>query len=153
MPTGKARSWTFQPHWLRVELELPSPVDENLRWKQKEILMLDSRTKVQARGLRLKCDVADIHEDEPSPVSLIGLLASLPNDAAGLRDRAMISTGYDAGLRRSELVRIDLKHIERLPTGEAALFVPRSKTDQEGEGARAWLSKRSVQHQIGREHV
>src|SRR3546814_7010965 len=57
-----------------------------------------------------------------------------------------MSTGYDAGLRRSELVRIDLKHIERLPTGEAALFVPRSKTDQEGEGARAWLSKRSVQH-------
>src|SRR3546814_14428990 len=85
-----------------------------------------------ALGLRLKGDVADIHEDEPSPVSLIGLLASLPNDAAGLRDRAMISTGYDAGLRRSELVRIDLKHIERLPTGEAALFVPRSKTDQEG---------------------
>src|SRR3546814_17355895 len=58
----------------------------------------------------------------------------------------MISTGYDAGLRRSELVRIDLKHIEGLPTGEAALFVPRSTTDQEGEGARAWLSKRSVQH-------
>src|SRR3546814_13113862 len=129
MPTGKARSWTFQPHWLRVELELPSPVDENLRWKQKEIRKLDSRTKVQALGLRLKGDVADIHEDEPSPVSLIGLLASLPNDAAGLRDRAMISTGYDAGLRRSELVRIDLKHIERLPTGEAALFVPRSKTE------------------------
>src|SRR3546814_2795403 len=23
MPTGKARSWTFQPHWLRVELEEP----------------------------------------------------------------------------------------------------------------------------------
>src|SRR3546814_14997865 len=83
-------------------------------------LKLDSRTKVQALGLRLKGDVADIHEDEPSPVSLIGLLASLPNDAAGLRDRAMISTGYDAGLRRSELVRIDLKHIERLPPGEAA---------------------------------
>src|SRR3546814_21068191 len=58
----------------------------------------------------------------------------------------MISTGYDAGLRRSELGRIDLKHIDLLPTGEAALFVPRSKADQEGAGARAWLSKRSVQH-------
>src|SRR3546814_1993636 len=73
------------------------------------------------------------------------LLDSLPENAAGIRDRALISTGYDAGLRRSELVRIDTKHIERLPTGEASLFVPRSKTDQEGEGARAWLSKRSVQ--------
>ncbi|MFN4090870.1 MAG: DUF2244 domain-containing protein [Alphaproteobacteria bacterium] len=23
LPTGKSRSWTFQPHWLRVELEEP----------------------------------------------------------------------------------------------------------------------------------
>ena len=126
-------------------LDLPSPVDENLRWKQKEIRKLDTRQKGQALGLRLKGDVADIHADPPAEVSLIGLLDSLPENAAGIRDRALISTGYDAGLRRSELVRIDTKHIERLPTGEASLFVPRSKTDQEGEGARAWLSKRSVQ--------
>src|SRR3546814_13849691 len=53
---------------------------------------------------------------------------------------------YTTLFRSSELVRIDLKHIERLPTGEASLFVPRSKTDQEGEGARAWLSARSVEY-------
>lgn len=127
-------------------LELPSPVDENLRWKQKEIRKLDTRQKGQARGLRLKGDVSDIQADQPVPVSILGLLDSLPVDAAGHRDRALISTGYDAGLRRSELVRIDFKHIERLPTGEASLFVPRSKTDQEGEGARAWLSVRSVRY-------
>ncbi len=127
-------------------LELPSPVDENLRWKQKEIRKLDSRQKGQALGLRLKGDVANIHDDSAADVSLLGLMASLPNTAAGIRDRAMISTGYDAGLRRSELVRIDVKHIERLPTGEASLFVPRSKTDQEGKGARAWLSARSVEY-------
>src|SRR3546814_12566167 len=76
-------------------LELPSPVDENLRWKQKEIRKLDSRTKVQALGLRLKGDVADIHEDEPSPVSLIGLLASLPNDRSEERrvGKECVSTG------------------------------------------------------------
>lgn len=127
-------------------LELPSPVDENLRWKQKGIRKHDNRSKAQALGLRLKGDVADIHQDDAEPVSLIGLLSSLPDTPAGIRDRALISTGYDAGLRRSELVRIDMKHIERLPTGEASLFLPRSKTDQEGEGARAWLSARSVQY-------
>lgn len=126
-------------------LELPSPVDENVRWKMKEIRKGDTRAKGQALGLRLKGDVADIHQDQPAPLSLIGLLASIPDDAAGLRDRALISTGYDAGLRRSELVRIKVEHIEQLPTGEASLFLPRSKTDQEGEGARAWLSARSVQ--------
>lgn len=127
-------------------LELPSPVDDNLRWKQKEIRKADTRRKEQARGLRLKGDVADIHKDEPHAISLIGLLASIPSDPAGLRDRALISTAYDAGLRRSEAVRIKVEHLERLATGEASLFLPRSKTDQEGEGARAWLSVRSVQH-------
>lgn len=127
-------------------LELPSPIDDNLRWKQKEIRKGDTRRKEQARGLRLKGDVADIHKDDPDAVSLIGLLASIPTDPAGLRDRALISTAYDAGLRRSEAVRIKVEHLERLPTGEASLFLPRSKTDQEGEGAYAWLSARSVQH-------
>lgn len=124
----------------------PSPVDDNVRWKQKQIRKSDTRPKKQARGLRLKGDVSDIHQDEPSPLSLLGLIDSIPRDVIGLRDRALISTGYDAGLRRSELVRIKVAHIEKLPTGEASLFIPRSKTDQEGEGARAWLSARSVEH-------
>lgn len=125
-------------------LDLPSPVDENLRWKQKEIRKADTRAKGQALGLRLKGDVADIHRDAPAVVSILRLLASIDDKPAGLRDQALISIGYDAGLRRSELVRIKVEHLERLPTGEASLFVPRSKTDQEGEGARAWLSARSV---------
>ena len=125
-------------------LELPSPVDENLRWKQKEIRKADTRAKGQALGLRLKGNVADIHQDPAGPVSLLGLLQSIGEEPAGVRDRALISAGYDAGLRRSELVRIRVEHVERLPTGEASLFLPRSKTDQEGEGARAWLSARSV---------
>jgi len=127
-------------------LDLPSPVDENLRWKLKEIRKADTRPKGQARGLRLKGDVADIHADQAAPISLIGLLASIPEDPAGLRDRALLSAGYDAGLRRSEVVRIKVEHIERQPSGEASLFLPRSKTDQEGEGARVWLSRRTVAH-------
>jgi len=125
-------------------LDLPSPVDDNVRWKQKEVRKSDVRPKGQARGLRLKGDVADMQEDQPQAISLIGLLASISDDPAGTRDRALISVGYDAGLRRSELVRIKVDHIEHLPAGEASLYLPRSKTDQEGEGARAWLSARSV---------
>lgn len=127
-------------------LELPSPVDENLRWKQKEIRKNDTRPREQARGLRIKGEVADIEKDAPAAISLLELLASIPENTVGLRDRALISIGYDAGLRRSEAVRIKIEHIERLPTGEGALFIPRSKTDQEGEGARAWLSRRSIGH-------
>lgn len=127
-------------------LELPSPADENLRWKLKEIRKSDTRTRSQALGLRLKGEVADIHNDKASPVSLLALITSIPEDARGLRDRALISAAYDAGLRRSEVVRIKVKHLEIMPTGEASLFIPRSKIDQEGEGARAWLSARTVHH-------
>jgi site-specific recombinase XerD len=127
-------------------LGLPSPVDDNLRWKQKEIRRLDTRAKGQARGLRLKGDVNDIHTDQAAAISLLGLLYSIPEDPAGLRDRALLATGYDAGLRRSEVVRIKVEHIELQPSGEASLFLPKSKTDQEGEGARAWLSSRSVNY-------
>jgi integrase len=123
---------------------LPSPVDDNVRWKQREIRKADTRSIRQAHGMRLKGNVADIHADSAADLSLLRLLASIPEDIPGLRDRALISTGYDAGLRRSELVRIRVEHIERQPTGEASLFLPRSKTDQDGEGARAWLSRRSV---------
>ncbi len=131
---------------LHATLELPSPADDNLRWKQREIRRRDNRPREQARGLRIKGDVEDIEKDAPLPLSLLSLLESIPDDPAGLRDRAMISAGYDAGLRRSELVRVRLEHIHRLPQGEASIFIPRSKTDQEGEGATAWLSSRTLQH-------
>jgi integrase len=124
----------------------PSPVDENVRWKLKEIRKQDTRAPRQALGLRLKGETADIHRDEPQPLSLLRLLDSIPADPAGLRDRAIISMGYDAGLRRSELVRVRIQDIERLSNGEASLFILKSKTDQEGEGARVWLSRRSVAH-------
>jgi integrase len=125
-------------------LGLPSPVDDNVRWKQKEIRREDRRECRQARGLRLKGEAEDVVNDAPHPVSLLNLLDSIPTDPAGLRDRALISVGYDAGLRRSELVPIEVEHFDWLPNGEASLLIPRSKTDQAGEGARVWQSKRSV---------
>ena len=126
--------------------KLPPCVDEMVRWKQREIRKSSTRLVAQARGLRLKGDTLNVIEDEPHPVSLLGLLDSIGNDPAGLRDKALLSAAYDAGLRRSEVVRMLVQHIERQPNGEASLFIPRSKTDQAGEGARVWLSARSVAH-------
>jgi integrase len=125
---------------------LSSPVDETVTWKLKEIRKNDNRPVRQALGLRIKGDVADIHKDEAQPLSLMALLASIPEDAAGLRDRALLSCAYDAGLRRSEVVRARVEDFELLPSGEASLFLPRSKTDQEGEGVRVWMSASTMQH-------
>jgi integrase len=62
------------------------------------------------------------------------LLASCGSDLAGRRDQALLLLGFAGALRRSELVAIDREHLRF--TGEGmTVFLPRSKRDQEGEGA------------------
>lgn len=51
----------------------------------------------------------------------------------GKRDRALLLYGYAGALRRSELVGIDLSHIEAHERGHL-LTIPLSKGDQEGRG-------------------
>lgn len=64
---------------------------------------------------------------------LIVTLAAIPDDLRGCRDRALLLTGFCAALRRSELCRIKWEDIQF--TGEGiVLTLPRSKTDQTGEG-------------------
>lgn len=68
------------------------------------------------------------------------LLQACTGTLPGLRDAALLSLAYDTGLRVSELVRAAVEHIELQADGSAVLTVPRSKTDQEGQGVLAWLS-------------
>jgi integrase len=60
-------------------------------------------------------------------------LRKIPEDLAGLRDRALILIGFAAALRRSELVALDVNDIARHPKG-LAVTIRRSKTDQAGVG-------------------
>jgi site-specific recombinase XerD len=62
------------------------------------------------------------------------LLASCGTDTAGLRDQALLLVGFAGALRRSELVGIDREHLRFTAEG-MTVFLPRSKRDQEGEGA------------------
>ena len=51
-----------------------------------------------------------------------------------LRNRALLLIGFDAAFRRSELVGIDVEHLEWTASG-LSVRVPRSKSDQAGVGA------------------
>ncbi|MBO1077789.1 tyrosine-type recombinase/integrase [Roseomonas haemaphysalidis] len=62
------------------------------------------------------------------------LLAACGTDTAGGRDRALLLLGFAGALRRSELVAIDREHL-RFTSEGMTVFIPRSKRDQEGEGA------------------
>ena len=99
----------------------------------------------QARPLRFKGPVRNVERDEPHGLNVRALLESCADDLPGLRDRALLSAGYDTGLRASELVAIQVEHVIEAIDPEARLLsIPRSKGDQDGEGATAYLSPRTV---------
>src|SRR5436305_1882373 len=76
--------------------------------------------------------------------TLAALLDACGGDLQGLRDAALLSLGYDAGLRVSELTMVEARQIDPQEDGSATLFIPYSKTDQEQEGAWAWLSAETM---------
>lgn len=99
----------------------------------------------QARPLRFKGPVRNVERDAPRGLNVRALLESCAEDLPGLRDRALLSAGYDTGLRASELVAIEVEHIiEAIDPDARLLTIRRSKGDQEGEGATAYLSPRTV---------
>lgn len=99
----------------------------------------------QARPLRFKGPVRDVERDAARGLNIRALLESCGDDLPGLRDRALLSTAYDTGLRASELVAVTIEHIIEAIDPEARLLaISRSKGDPEGEGATAYLSPRSV---------
>lgn len=101
------------------------------------------RRQRQAAPLRLGDEMA---EGQGAPVgpSLRALLAACGSDMAGLRDAALFSTAYDAGLRVSELIGAEVSDLAKLPDGTGRLSIGYSKTDQDGVGALVWLSAETV---------
>jgi integrase len=63
------------------------------------------------------------------------MIAHLPDDTAGVRDRAVLLVGFAGALRRSELVAIDAEDLTTRDEG-FVITLPVSKTDQQGQGRR-----------------
>lgn len=61
------------------------------------------------------------------------MVATLPDNLIGKRDRALLLLGFAGAFRRSELVALDLTDLQECPEG-LRVIIRRSKTDQEGEG-------------------
>jgi site-specific recombinase XerD len=67
-------------------------------------------------------------------------LATEPNTPWGLRNRAMLSLGYELLTRRSELVALRTTDIETTKDGTLRVLIRRSKADPFGEGRLAFTS-------------
>jgi site-specific recombinase XerD len=63
----------------------------------------------------------------------------------GLRDRALLLVGFALGLRRSELVALDVEDLSPAPDG-ILVRIARSKTDQAGQGASLLLAYAQHDH-------
>lgn len=97
----------------------------------------------QAEGLRFG---AEQLEGADLAVSLSASLDTCDETLTGLRDAALLSVGYDAGLRVSEPTAIEVKHISLKTDGTVPLHIPKSRTDQTKKGVDVWISMESMRH-------
>ncbi|MCX6380430.1 MAG: site-specific integrase [Armatimonadetes bacterium] len=81
----------------------------------------------RAKGVAPECK-------EPAVTPIIRrMVAQLPDNLLGTRDRALLLVGFAGGFRRSELVGLNRSDVVFTVEG-ATITLRRSKTDQEGEG-------------------
>jgi len=64
---------------------------------------------------------------------VLRILANCPDSVHGLRDRALLLLLYAGGFRRAEAAGIEVVSLSLSPAG-ITIFLPRSKTDPDGEG-------------------
>lgn len=76
---------------------------------------------------------------------LAAFLAVQPATPWGVRDRAMLSLGYDLLARRSELVALETRDVMFQADGTLRVLVRRSKADPFGMGRLAFSSSRSAE--------
>src|ERR1700687_1502281 len=60
------------------------------------------------------------------------------------RERAMLCVAYETLARRGELVAVELRDIDFHPDGTGQALIRRGKTDAEGQGRVAYLSRETV---------
>jgi integrase len=60
------------------------------------------------------------------------------------RERAMLCVAYETLARRSELVALELRDLDFHPDGTGQALIRRGKTDAEGQGREAYLSRETV---------
>ena len=113
-------------------LGLPDPTyDEDINLSLRRVRRAKLARPKQAKGL-----TKDILEK---------FIASEPDSPWGLRNKAMLSLGYELLSRRSELVGLRTTDIEPRPDGTLQALVRRSKADPFGRGRLAFTSRKTAE--------
>jgi site-specific recombinase XerD len=89
--------------------------------------------KATLRGIRRTFGGAKVRKAPAIAAKVQAMVALVPDNLTGLRDRALLLLGFAGAFRRSELVALDVADIEEIEIG-LLVTIRHSKTDQEREG-------------------
>ena len=89
--------------------------------------------KAVLAGIKRSIGTSVTRKSPATAEAIRAIIAEMPADLRGLRDRALLLLGFAGALRRSELVALDIADLEETPEG-LHVRIRRSKTDQEGAG-------------------
>jgi site-specific recombinase XerD len=99
--------------------------------------------KATMRGIRRTYGSARVRKAPAVAGKILGMVATVPDKLAGLRDRALLLIGFGGALRRSELVALDVADIAETETG-LLVTIRGSKTDQERAGVTIAIARGDI---------
>jgi site-specific recombinase XerD len=89
--------------------------------------------KATLRGIRRTIGAAKVKKAPAVAERVKAMVRGCPCTLAGKRDRALLLLGFAGAFRRSELVALNVEHLEESAEG-FRVRIAGSKTDQEGQG-------------------
>src|ERR1700735_2573663 len=98
-------------------------------------------------GLKRMGRETSARQDQAHPLSWTDIKEFIESAGVGLRadrERAMLCVAYETLARRGELVALSVKDIDFHPDGTGIALIRRGKTDVEGQGRSAYLSRETV---------
>lgn len=97
-----------------------------------------------------------IRDDRPRRVKALreyeitAMLDKCPDTIFGLRDAAMISLGFAAALRRSELCNLLVEDVTVISPDRMTILIRQSKTDQQGKGQKIAVLEGNIIRPVSR---
>src|ERR1700678_1274603 len=98
-------------------------------------------------GLKQMGRETSARQDQAHPLGWKEIKEFIASAGQGLRadrERAMLCVAYETLARRGELVALEVRDIELHPDGNGQALIRRGKTDAEGQGRAAYLSRETV---------
>jgi integrase len=98
-------------------------------------------------GLKKMGRETSARQDQAHPLSWKDIKEFIDSAGEGLRadrERAMLCVAYETLARRGELVALEVRDIDFHPNGTGQALIRRGKTDAEGQGRVAYLSRATV---------